>query len=156
MAASVFIETTVPSAYVSVRNDPGSAHRRESTRQWWTNQLAFYAPWISDAVMVELSSGEWPGKPEALSLVRDLPRLAVDEETIAVARRYIEERLVPGGLGGDAVHLATACVNEMDFLLSWNIRHLANPNKQDHLTVINRRLGLLTPIIVTPDMLWLE
>ncbi len=39
---------------------------------------------------------------------------------------------------------------------SWNIRHLANPNKMAHLTVINRRLGLLTPQVVTPEMLWLE
>ncbi len=44
----------------------------------------------------------------------------------------------------------------MDFLRTWNIRHLANPNRTDHLIVINRRLGLLTPAIVTPEMLWLE
>ena len=66
---------------------------------------------------------------------------------------YIETTIPSGG---DAVHLAVACVSEMDFLLTWNIRHLANPNKLDHLTVINRRLGLLTPHIVTPEALWLE
>jgi hypothetical protein len=47
-------------------------------------------------------------------------------------------------------------VHEFDFLLTWNIRHLANPNKLAHLTVVNRRLGLLTPQVVTPEMLWLE
>jgi hypothetical protein len=67
-----------------------------------------------------------------------------------------EEHLVPSDVSGDALHLAVACVHEVDFLLTWNIRHLANPNKLDHLTVINRRLGLLTPQIVTPEMLWLE
>ncbi len=49
-----------------------------------------------------------------------------------------------------------ACVHDIDSALTWNIRHLANPNKLHHLTVINRRLGLLTPQIVTPEMLWLE
>ena len=70
--------------------------------------------------------------------------------------RYVDELLVPGDVGGDAIHLAIACANEMDFLLTWNIRHLANPNKVDHLTVINRRLGLLSPQIVTPEALWME
>lgn len=63
---------------------------------------------------------------------------------------------MPADLAGDAAHLAIACVHEMDFLRTWNIRHLANPNRTDHLIVINRRLGLLTPAIVTPEMLWLE
>jgi len=156
MASSVFIETSVPSAYVSVRQDPSSVHRREATRQWWGEQISLYAPYVSEGVIDELALGNWPGKSEALALVEPLPRLVIDLEVTTVARRYVEERLVPQKLGGDALHLATACVYEFDFLLTWNIRHLANPNKQEHLTIINRRLGLLTPIIVTPEMLWME
>ena len=68
----------------------------------------------------------------------------------------MRERLVPGDVQGDALHLALACVYEFDFLLTWNIRHLANPNKLAHLTIISRRLGLPTPQVVTPEMPWLE
>ena len=64
--------------------------------------------------------------------------------------------LAPLARPADPAGLAGACVHEMDFLLTWNIRHLANPNKLTHLTVINRRMGLLTPQIVTPEVLWLE
>ena len=78
------------------------------------------------------------------------------DDVVNVARRYVAERLVPADPQGDALHLAAACVYEFDFLLTWNIRHLANPNKLTHLTVINRRLGLLTPQVVSPEMLWLE
>jgi hypothetical protein len=152
----VYIETTVPSAYVTNRQDPSSAHRRIITRDWWSQQLNQYECWISDNVEIELSAGEWPGKADALRLIEDLPRLDVNDEVFGVAAKYIDEKLVPAGLAGDAAHLAVACVHEVDFLLSWNIRHLANPNKMDHLTVINRRLGLLTPQIVTPEMLWIE
>ena len=106
--------------------------------------------------MLELLSGTWPGQQEAIALVDALPRVPVDAEVIAVAERYILEQLVPVNLAGDATHLAAACMHEVDFLLTWNIRHLANPNKLDHLTVINRRLGLLTPQIVTPETLWIE
>jgi hypothetical protein len=118
--------------------------------------LARYEACISDNVVLELRRGDWPGKEEALALVRPLPVLEVDKEVLGVAVKYIEERLVPADLGGDAAHLAVACVREVDFLLTWNIRHLANPNKLDHLLVVNRRLGLLTPQIVTPEMLWQE
>jgi hypothetical protein len=156
MAASVYIETTIPSAYVTTRTDPGSLYRRDVTCQWWQQQLHLYEAWISDNVLIELEQGCWPGQSEAIGLVASLKRLVVDREVMAVAARYIAERLVPDDYAGDATHLAVACVHGMDYLLTWNIRHLANPNKLDHLTVINRRLGLLTPIIVTPEMLWLE
>ena len=156
MAARVYVETTIPSAYVSTRTDPSSIHRRDMTRSWWTNQVTRYDVWISEAVVLELAQGDWPGKPAALEFVEALPRVAVTEEAANVARRYVRERLVPADLQGDALHLALACIYEFDFLLTWNIRHLANPNKLSHLTIINRRLGLLTPQVVTPEMLWLE
>ncbi len=156
MLKAVYIETTVPSAHVSTRTDHGSLHRRDITREWWVDQLARYESSISDAVALELSDGDWPGKADALRLVQPLSRLPVDEEIVAVAARYIAEHLMPAEMNGDALHLAVASVHEVDFLLTWNIRHLANPNKLDHLTVINRRMGLMTPQIVTPEHLWLE
>jgi hypothetical protein len=106
--------------------------------------------------VLELAQGDWPGKTIALELVELLRRVPISEEVVNVARRYVRERLVPGNMQGDALHLAAACVHEFDFLLTWNIRHLANPNKLAHLTVVNRRLGLLTLQVVTPEMLWLE
>jgi len=156
MAQRVYVETTVPSAYASTRTDPSSIHRRELTRAWWVDQRLRYDTWISDAVVLELAQGDWPGKDIALDLVDPLRRVSITDEVVNVARRYVRERLVPENLDGDALHLAAACVYEFDFLLTWNIRHLANPNKLAHLTVINRRLGLLTPQVVTPEMLWLE
>lgn len=156
MASTVYIETTIPSAYVTRRTDVGSIYRREKTRGWWQEQLDLYEAWISDNVLAELQQGDWPGRAEALELIEPLPRLDIDEEVLSVARRYVHDHLVPMDVGGDALHLAVACVHEVDFLLTWNIRHLANPNKFNHLVVINRRLGLLTPQIVTPEMLWLE
>ncbi len=40
-----------------------------------------------------------------------------------------------------------------ELYLTWNVRHLANPNKRMHLAVICLRLGRVPPLIVTPDML---
>lgn len=156
MARTVYIETSVPSAWASDRTDPGSLHRRTVTREWWDIQRSNYDVCTSDVVFAELRQGQWPGKAQAISLIDGLPRLEADDEVLAVASRFVQERLVPASLAGDAAHLAIACVREIDFLLTWNIRHLANPNKMEHLTVITRRMGLLTPQLVTPEALWNE
>lgn len=126
------------------------------TRQWWSEQRSRYDVVISDSVLAELEDGDWPGQEEAITLVAGIPKLATDEEILNVMRTYIEEWLVPDALGGDALHLAIACSHGVDFLLTWNIRHLANPNKTTHLTVINKRLRISTPQIVTPEALWME
>src|SRR5437764_1388796 len=116
MAQSVLIETSVPSAYVSERKDAASQHRRTLTRIWWQRAMPSYECSTSAAVMIELGSGDWPGKAEAIALLQHLPQIEIDEEIIGVARRYIEEHLVPDDIRGDAIHLAVASVRELDFL----------------------------------------
>lgn len=75
---------------------------------------------------------------------------------MAIAELYVRHKVMPAPASGDASHLAIASLNEVNYLLTRNLRHLANPNKVGHITVINRRLGLLTPIIVSPEALWSE
>ena len=69
---------------------------------------------------------------------------------------YVRHHVMPEPWSGDAVHLALASLHEVDYLLTWNIRHLANPNKVEHITVINRRVGLVSPLIISPEGLWVE
>ncbi len=63
---------------------------------------------------------------------------------------------MPLKLEGDAFHLAYASVYKIDFLLTWNCNHLANANKKQHIRVINTKLGLSTPEIITPLELFEE
>jgi hypothetical protein len=142
VAQSVYIETSIPSAYVSTRTDLASKFRREETRLWWQLQRDQYDVLISENVLIELYRGNWPGKSEAIQLVEHLPRLPTTDTVEATTREYIKERLVPADI--------------VDFLLTWNIRHLANPNKTKHLAIINQRLGFSTPVIITPEALWTE
>jgi hypothetical protein len=70
-----------------------------------------------------------------------------------MAGLLVREKVMPQPLAGDAIHVAVAAVHEMDYILSWNVRHLANPRKTRHLRTICLRAGLLPPQIVTPDLL---
>ncbi len=156
MAKTVYIETTVPSAFASQREDAASVYRRATTRQWWTSQSGRYGLCTSEATLGELRAGTYPSRAEAIALVESLPRLPITDEVVEIARLYVRHRLMPESVGGDALHLAVASLHEMDYLLTWNVRHLANPNKVEHMTVINRRLGLLSPAILSPEELWME
>jgi hypothetical protein len=82
--------------------------------------------------------------------------LTPSPEIIDVAQIYLDNFLMPRTLKGDALHLAYASFYKIDFLLTWNCNHLANANKRKHIRVINARLNLPTPEIVTPLELFSE
>jgi hypothetical protein len=82
--------------------------------------------------------------------------LSLNERITKITQEYVDNYVMPRVLEGDARHLAYASFYEMDFLLTWNCNHLANANKKQHIQVINKRLKLSTPEIVTPLTLFTE
>jgi hypothetical protein len=68
----------------------------------------------------------------------------------AVATMYIDRLVMPRDGAGDALHLALASFYSMDVLLTWNCKHLANPNKFGHREQVNNEMGLSTPLMTTP------
>ena len=69
---------------------------------------------------------------------------------------YVENKLMPKDIEGDAIHLAYASYYKIDYLLTWNCNHLANANKKKHIKIMNTRLELFTPEITTPLELFTE
>jgi hypothetical protein len=152
--ARVYLETSFISACVSTRADIGSAYRRQTSLEWWTTQLPSHEVFVSAEVLGELESPTYRSRDAALEMVRDIPLIAITEEALGLATVLVSQRVMPGPVQGDAIHVAASCVHGIEFLLSWNVRHLANPSKVAHLTTICTRAGYLAPRIVTPDLLW--
>ncbi|MCY2954071.1 MAG: type II toxin-antitoxin system VapC family toxin [Planctomycetota bacterium] len=150
----VYLETSFVSACVSNRTDAASIYRREASRDWWQAQGPRHELFVSLAVLAELSAPAYPMSREALDWVMNIPSLEIDEEVRGFAEILVRERVMPSPVAGDAIHVAVACVHDLDYLLSWNVRHLANPNKLTHLRTICVRVGYLPPRILTPDLLW--
>jgi predicted nucleic acid-binding protein len=74
-------------------------------------------------------------------------------EIRGLAKIRVSEKVMPGpDASGDAVHVAAAIAHRVDYLLTWNVRHLANLNKLEHVRVICQRLGYIPPVITTPDV----
>jgi predicted nucleic acid-binding protein len=124
--------------------------RREWTRQWWNKCALNYEMVTSDGVISELQEGNYESQNEVVKLVAELPRLEVVDEIADIIDVYIENRLMPRERLGDALHLALASYHKCEFLLTWNCTHIANANKFEHIRIINTRLGLFVPLLVTP------
>jgi predicted nucleic acid-binding protein len=148
---TVYIETTIPSFYYEVREEPEMVARRNWTRQWWDELGEKNFDLVtSQPVLDELSRGQYPGKNDALKLVSDLELLPIVEEIEEIVAVYISHSLMPKDAVGDALHLATASFYGCDYLLTWNCKHLANANKYRHMRRINAMMDLVTPNLVTP------
>jgi predicted nucleic acid-binding protein len=153
MRKTVYIETSILSYYYETRSGLKFAAWREITREWWKTYRHFYQTVTSDAVFAELNEGEYPHKQQKLSLIDNLEFIEHVPILDTIVTVYVENKLVPEDAGGDAYHLAIASYYEIDFLLTWNCRHLANPNKFKHIHIINSRLNIHTPILCTPEQL---
>jgi hypothetical protein len=145
-----YVETTIPSFYYETRTAPDIVARREWTRQWWANAINRFELVTSLAVIDELANGPVDRRDDWLSLVRELPILAVEPGIADIVQSYVQQKLMPVDPGGDALHLALASYHKCDFLVTWNCQHLANANKFGHLRRLNTLLGLFVPALVTP------
>ena len=144
------------SALLDERKDPIRFLRHESSLTWWREQRQYFDLYTSEAVFFELAKGSLLDTAKILAYLDQMIRLPVNADVVGAAVAYQEQLLMPREEAGDAVHLAVASVHEIEYLLTWNCRHLANTNKLRRLQVVNRRLGLLSPFLLTPDMLLRE
>ena len=155
MKATVYVDATIPSFYFDERPDPIVRAWRLLTREFWDAHRELYVLYASDETMRELSDEGYPAdkRRQCLELVAALPRLAVTPEVIELADVYVRQLVMPSNDIGDAFHLAFATWYRLDFLLTWNCRHLANANKFGHIQRVNEQQRLLSPAIITPEQL---
>jgi predicted nucleic acid-binding protein len=147
---TVYIETSIPSFYHETRTEPEMVARRRWTRHRWDRCASLYDLVTSEGVVAELQEGEYETQADAVRLVADLPELEVVDEIADIIDVYLANHLMPRERLGDALHLALAAYHKCDFLLTWNCTHIANANKFEHIRIINTRLGLFVPALVTP------
>jgi hypothetical protein len=150
---SVYIETSIPSFFFEGRSEPEMVARKNWTREWWNGCRHRYDLKTSEAVVAELEEGNYDSKEPAINLLHGIARVEVPDEIADIIDVYLSNHLMPRERLGDALHLALASYHKCDFLLTWNCRHIANANKYEHIRIINTRLGLFVPMLVTPMIL---
>ena len=154
MKDKVYLDSSIPSYYFDERDS--LANFIEITKNWWSEMASNYDIYISDAVFQELKHGNYPRQKEVIEFISTIPVLPFHNDIEQIVEFYIANYVMPKSLVGDALHLAYASFYDVHYLLTWNCNHLANANKLKHIQIINGRLGLSTPQIITPLELFKE
>jgi len=153
MKRKVYLETSVIS-YLTARPSKtilGAAHQ-QITLAWWELRYR-YELLISESVMRECAAGDPIAAQKRLAVLADLPLLLIDELALSIASELVQNKIVPAKAAEDALHIAVATVYGVDYLLTWNCRHIANPEMQREISGFLEQKGLYLPFICTPEEL---
>ena len=147
----VYVETSVVS-YLTAKpsHDLIKNARQLATQDWWQvapNDLDLFS---SPLVEREASKGDVEAASKRISALEGVVRIPVTEEMLSLAERLLDATAVPRTSFDDAVHIAVAAVSGMDFLVSWNCKHIANPVTKPLIRKTLEKLGFNYPEICTP------
>ena len=148
---TVYLDTNVFSAYWYEGGDVAAAARRFHTREWWDQEREHFLLYVSATTINELRAGTFRRQSDCLKMARSLPRLAMNRTAKRVLDDLIKTRLVPETKAGDALQMAVSAAHAVDYLLTWNYAHLANPIAQERLQALCSRLRLQAPFLVSPE-----
>ena len=151
--AKVYVETTVVSylAAAPSRNVVVAGHQ-ETTRAWWSRRDRFEL-FVSQAVVEEASHGNAVAAARRMSLLDGIPVLSLNAEIDAIANQLLRATAVPAKARIDAIHIAVAAVSRLEFLVTWNLTHIANAAVRGKIEQTCRDAGLQAPVICTPEEL---
>ena len=151
MKSLLYLETTIPS-YLTARpsRDLLVAARQQMTFDWWTRRRNNFRIFVSQVVLDEAAEGDRLAATARLAVLEPLPLLAVTDEAIDLAQRFLKARVLPRKAARDAAHIAVSAVHGMHYLLTWNCVHLANAELIEDIQSICLLAGYRCPVICTP------
>ena len=123
------------------------------THEWWQTSRHDFVLVSSQLVIREAGAGDSEAAQERLTLLGKLTLLEITEEALALAQHILQTRAIPVGFPEDALHVAVAAVNGIEYLLTWNYKHLANAGMRGKIEAACRELGYEAVIICTPEEL---
>jgi len=156
MQPSVYVETTIISYLVGwlSRNDLQVAAHQELTRRWWAMRRREFDLFASSLVVDEAREGEPALADERLRFLRDVTYdvtlLRVPVEAHALKSQLLRRTQIPAKAENDALHIAVAAVHGVEFLATWNCKHIANAVTLPLVYEVCRSEGYEPPIVCTP------
>jgi predicted nucleic acid-binding protein len=151
MKASVYIETSILSFLASrPSRDLIAAACQQMTAEWWEMRRHQYELFTSELVIAEAKAGDQDAAIKRLELLRGIPELSVTDGVKHLAASFLESGALPGRAQADALHIAVAAVHRVNYLLTWNCRHIDNPSTKPAVRAVCAREGYTCPEICTP------
>jgi len=151
---SVYIETTFLSYLVArPSRDLLVAAHQQGTHEWWDLRRQDFECFVSQVVIDEASAGDPEEARKRMEIIRTLAVLEVTEDAEALTDAILSSGAMPPRAVRDAAHVAVAATTNMDYLLTWNCRHLANAQIIRRIAVVCNKQGYSVPVICTPEEL---
>jgi predicted nucleic acid-binding protein len=123
------------------------------TRRWWDAERVKYSLVVSEAVEAECERGDREVAGRRRLLLQEVSLFPVNERILEVARLLVVPGAIPERAAPDAVHIAAAAVEECEYLLTWNFRHIANAHIRREVERILASHGYAKTTICTPEEL---
>ena len=154
MNPTVYVETTVIGYLTSrPREDPIVAGHQSTTRGWWQTAADRFELVASELVVQECSAGDETAAEERLEALAGITLLRTTSDADQLAEGLVGGYAVPESNPEDALHIALAVVNGIQYLVSWNFRHIVNATVRSTIERICRDAGYEPPTICTPEEL---
>lgn len=151
---TVYIETTVVGHLAGrIVGDLLVSARQRVTREWWRTEGTKFRILISQLVIDECADGDADAASERLDVIKNVELIELTDEVDALANALLMGNAIPLSEPRDAIHIAVAAVNGVDYLLTWNFKHIANASLRGRIEEVCRDAGFEPPIICTPEEL---
>ena len=149
---TVYIETTVVS-YLTARatRDPQKAEWQAATKEWWDTQRHHYDLYTSTLTFDEAEKGHREAAKRRRQVLLGLVTLEVTDAVDDLTDALLSANAVPVDSRDDATHIAIAAVHNIDYLLTWNQSHIANPTKRALIRDVCEKQGYRCPEIYKPN-----
>ena len=150
----VYVETSIVS-YLTGRPSRNllALAWREVTVEWWEQRRSQFEVFVSELVWEEAGRGDREAAQERLKRLEGIPLLATTASAVALAKKLIEEGALPAKAMGDALHISLCAVHQIDYLLTWNFRHLDNAELKPLVRAVCLSNSHPCPEICTPQEL---
>jgi predicted nucleic acid-binding protein len=148
---SVYIETSVVSYLVARPSARTVAHQWHVwTKDWWRLRRLFFECVISEEVLREAAAGDPKASRQRLDAFSTLTVLRRTQAVDDLAEAFLSAGAMPAKAKADAVHLAVATAHRVDYLLTWNLKHLANAQIWLRLRPLVEQCGYRMPMVCRP------
>lgn len=157
MKRRLYIETTIIS-YLTARTskNPIVSGRQALTHEWWEHRRTAFDLVVSELVFEEAKAGDPEAAKRRMGYISEMNSLHISDEAVLLAEALVKEGPIPSEYGEDALHIALCAVNGIDFLVTWNCRHLANAYRRHQIEAVVEARGYRCPVICTPEELMEE
>jgi len=151
---TVYIETSIVS-YLTSRptSDLLAAAWQKTTVDWWDTQRSRFELYTSDVTVEEAGRGNPEAAARRIEVLSKIPILTITESVVALSKALLHGGALPAKALDDSLHISVSAVHGVDYLLTWNCRHLVNAETKPIIRSICTMHGYTSLEICTPQEL---